>query len=117
MSDHKPLIYTVAFLLIVGFVLPYFLGFFIDVDSIETSSLVSPLVDVIDYGFELDVIPIAGVGEFDVNPFSWLGSTMQSYISDSITYLGLLPNFLIIIIIVLSSISILYSIIKLLPTT
>jgi hypothetical protein len=111
-SVYAPLGVSVAVLLFIGLIFPYILGMFISVNDVKPSSFAGTLADLVDNGFSAS-IPI--IGSVQINPFSWLGSTVQDTLYNSLTYLGILPNFIVIFIIVMCIISIVYSIIKLLP--
>lgn len=117
MGDYAPLGITLAFLMFVGIFFPFVLGFIVDVDSIQLSPLTNSLVDLVNEEVYFSVIPFVDWDDININPFSWLGSTMQGYLTISITYLGLLPDFVVIIVIIMSVVSIIYSIIKLFPGT
>lgn len=91
MSGYKLILSAIFLVVIFGVIFPFFASLFVDVESVPTHTFIDSIVDIIDDGITLDVIPIDGWGEFDINPFSWLGSNFQEYISNSIVYLALLP--------------------------
>lgn len=115
MGSYKPLIFAIGFLLMIGLVIPFFLGFFIDIDSVEIDGFTNQTVYIIENGFELDVIPFTDWGTFDINPFTWLGSGMQNALSDSLVYVSIFPSWLSTFILILCTISIIYGLLKLIP--
>lgn len=110
--DFKPLGLVLVFLLFMGLIFPYILSFFISVDEVELSPNSQSLYDTIDNGFEVDLIPIAGMGEIDVNPFSWLGDGMKNNFLNALVFVSVLPSFLVIFISIISVVSILYALVK-----
>lgn len=110
MADFKPLIYSIAFIMIIGLFVPFIIGFFIDVSDVPQSNLLNSTINIINDGIEVDVL---GLTSFDINPFSLLGDTLISYITEALTFLSIFPDFLIKIIIVLITISLAYSIFSL----
>lgn len=117
MSDFKPMGYALLVLLFIGVVFPFILGYFIDVSTIETSGFSATLVDLVQNGFELSVIPFVDFDDFNINPFSWLGNTLHLKMIEAFQYLGLLPDFIVISILILCIVSIFYTLIKMLPAT
>jgi hypothetical protein len=110
MGSYKPLFMSVAFLLFMGFVVPFTLGFFVDISYIEASPLVSFINSFIEEGFEMNIL---GLIEYNFNPFAWTPDFVVDYLTSSFTYLSLLPNFLLIICLVLTALSIVYSVLAL----
>lgn len=109
MGDFAPAGYALAFLLFIGLIFPFFLGFFIEVGDVQLNPFTTGLIDVIENG--------VSIFTFEINPFSWLGAYMQNQLLESVIYLSLLPTFIIIPAIILSIVSIFYTLIKMLPTT
>lgn len=117
MADFKPLLYTAVFFVFIGLLIPFVLGFFIDVDNIQTSPLVNNMTTIVDQGFELSTIPFVDFDNFNINPFAWLGPNIKNAFVDSITYLGLFPDWLITAIVILASISLIYTVVSLVRGT
>lgn len=113
MVSFMPLGLTIAIIILAGIVFPFFLGYFIDIETIPTSIFAYDLIDIINDGFELDVIPFTDWGTFNINPFSWLGDTMQNKLTESIAYMGLLPDFVLISLILFCVVSIIYTVVGL----
>ena len=112
MGDFAPLGYSVAFLVFIGLFMPFLLGFFIDVGSVQLSPMASSFTDIVEYGFEID-LPL--LDPLSINPFLWLGTTLNAYLVESITYLGLFPDWLIALCLIMCTLGVIYSIIKILP--
>lgn len=110
MSDARPLVIAVGILLFIGLVIPFFLGYFIDVSDVQTSPLINSTVEFVQDGIEIDLL---GLVDFEINPFKWLGTTLHTHMVNSLTYLGIFPEFLIIFILILCTLTIVYSVFKL----
>lgn len=104
-NSFAPIGIALAFLLFVGFAFPFVLGFFIPVNEIQLSSMGASVVSLVDNG-----ITLLGIS---INPFAWLGSTLHEHLVTSVTYLGILPDFINIIASVLIVASIAYGILAL----
>lgn len=117
MGDFAPLGYSLGILLFVGLCIPFALGFFMDVEDVPQSTFSTGLNNIINGNFSISVIPFTDFDDFNVNPFSWLGDEVRTTITNSVTYLGLLPDFLLVFILIMCTTGILYGVIKLLPTT
>lgn len=113
MVSWVPLGLTVAIIIICGIIFPHFLGYFIDVGSVTRSTFADNLVEVVENGYNLDVIPFTDWGTFNVNPFSWLGTTVQTKLEEAITYMGLLPDFVLISLVIFCVVSIIYTVVGL----
>lgn len=111
-GDYVPLMYALGLLLFIGLCVPFVLSFFVNVDDVEPSALASNLIDLVEDGIEID-LPL--MDPFNFNPFDLLGTTLQGALVNSLTYLGLLPNFLVTFIIIMCVIAMIYTIIKLVP--
>jgi hypothetical protein len=110
MGSYKPLMFTIAFMMFIGFFIPFLLGFFVDVSDLQTTQIIDDTIEFLETGFEIDIL---GLVDFDVNIFFWVPDNIMAYITESFTYLSLLPEFLVIICLVLVSVSFVYSIIAL----
>lgn len=110
MVSFKPIGLSIAFVLFMGLIFPFLLGFFISVDNVQTTPLINSTINFLDDGFEVDIL---GIVDFDVNPFFWVPDDIMNYITDSFVYLSLLPEFLIIFFLVLISVSFVYTVVAL----
>lgn len=117
MTEYKPLIYSIGIILFIGLIVPFVLGYFVNVDEVESSPLLNGSINIINANYSFQLIPFVEASKFNLNPISWLGNTFRQTIVDSLTYMSLLPEFLLLFVLILCTISILYAIIKLLPTT
>lgn len=116
MGDFTPLGWTLGILLFIGLVFPFVLGFFITPQDVQLSGPTETLYDIVDDGFSLSVIPFTDWDDFDVNPFSWLGTTLQNKLLEILSYLSILPDFIQYFVIIMSIVAIVWSIVNLIPT-
>lgn len=110
MSTYKPLLFSIIFMMFIGFFVPFVMDFFIDTSDVQTTPLINDTITFLDNGFEVDIL---GIVDFDVNIFFWIPDVVMNYITDSFVYLSLLPESFVIIIIVLVTVSFVYGLIAL----
>lgn len=110
MGSFKPLFLAIAFLVFMGFVIPYAIGFFVDVSDIQPNDQTDAIITFLENGFEMELF---GLVDIDINPFFWLPTAIMDYITDSFLYLSLLPEFLFISSLVLIAFSLIYGVIAL----
>lgn len=109
MTDYRPLYFTLALLLIIGVVLPMIVSDFVNVSEVETDSILDPLITIIDEG--------VGIFGFNLNIFGFLGDTLQGSLVDYLTIFALIPENILIPLLLIMITGIVYTIVKLLPTT
>lgn len=100
MAFFKPLGLVVAFILFTGLIFPFILGYFMPVESIELSPFSASLVTIVSQGFE--------VASININPFSLLGDTLHAELTKAVTYLGLLPDFILISVLIMLVVAIVF---------
>lgn len=109
MSDFRPIAISLIIIILAGIIMPYILGFFIDVDSIQTSPLANGLAEFIAEGYEVTILGL----ELNISPFALLPSALQSELSDAIKFMGLLPDFVLISMLIFVFTSLAYGIFRL----
>lgn len=104
----KGILIGILGILVVGLIAPYFLSFFININSVSSSPLVEPGLNLIDNGVSFGNITLWGVTvvpEVSLNPFNLLGTSLKTYLHDSVNMISILPDkliaFLMIVIIVM----------------
>lgn len=123
MSEGTPLILSVILLFLVGSLLPIMVGDFVDFSETPEGTMgniVTPMVDFVDDGISVFSL-------VNINAFGWLGDPLpdnpegRNQVQKSmINYLNTwayVPSAIAIPLLIIMFLSILYSIIKLLPTT
>lgn len=114
-GDYRPLFFSLGFILFVGLLLPLIISSLVETPPIsEVTGVMSPFVDFVDEGFCITALLL---GEICINPFDLLGDTLKDYLVDSLITLSIIPNEILIPILILTTLGIIYTIIKLLPTT
>jgi hypothetical protein len=109
MTDYKPLYFTLTLLLIIGVVMPLIISDFVDVSEVETDSILDPLITLVNEG--------VGIFGFNLDIFGFLGDTLQDSLVDYLTIFALIPEIILIPLIIIMIIGIVYTIVKMLPTT
>jgi hypothetical protein len=117
MSEFRPLGVSIFLLLSIGFFLPFLISHIYDFGEIQTSNATSSLVNFVNDGYNLSLIPYFTFDDFNFNPFSLAGSSVQDNIANSVTFFGLLPDFVLYIYITIFIVSLFWVVIKLFPTT
>lgn len=110
MGEWKPLYISLLMLIVLGVILPYVVGSVVEInpDNVE-STLISGLIDLVENGVTIFT--------FSINPFDVLGETIKDTLINYIAIYDYIPLVLLIPIITFITLGVLYSTIKLLPTT
>lgn len=109
MSDYKPIFYSLIVIILAGIILPFVLGFFLNVDNITTSPLANGLSDFIEEGYDVSILTLS----INLNPFGILPDSLETELSNAIKYMGLLPDFVLISILIFVFVSLGYGIFRL----
>jgi hypothetical protein len=104
-NEYTPILVSLLFILGIGLIYPFVLGFFMPVNTVVLSPMGSAVVGVVTNG-----ITILGVS---INPFSLLPFGLQGDLSNSLTYIGILPDFVQIGAYILIVVSLAYGLMKL----
>jgi hypothetical protein len=116
MGEYQPLYLSLFIILIIGVVLPVFMGAIIqEPQPDDINSLVTGIIELVDNGVTFDLGTI--IGTFNVNPFNILGTTLKGSLINYLTAFGYIPLWLLIPLLIIITIGIFYTVIKLLPTT
>lgn len=107
--DYIPLYITLGLLFVIGVLMPVVIGDFVDVEEPPESSLMNPIITIFGEGI--------GFYGFNLNIFGFLGDTLQTSLTNYVTMFAFIPNMLLIPLIIVMITGIVYTIIKLLPTT
>lgn len=108
MGDYTPIYISLGIIFLVGLIVPAVsdsLGILIP----DPNSFINPIVEIVSEG--------VGFFGFSINPFSWLGDGIQNYVLSLLIGFSYLPNWLNFVLIIFVIIGIVYTLIKLLPTT
>lgn len=109
MSDYKPLYLSLGMIFVVGILLPFMISSFIDLNNVEVSGIVTPIIDLVENG--------VSIFTFSINPFNIFGETIKNSIIDYLKYFSLIPDLIIIPYVLITLFGIFYTFIKMLPTT
>lgn len=109
MSDFFPIGASLFLIIMGGIVFPFVLDYFVDADSFQTSVLADSLSSFVTEGYTIEVLSL----EFNINPFGVLPDSIEESFGDAIIYLGILPNFLLISILIFVFVSLGYGIFRL----
>lgn len=109
MSDFKPIGISLIIIILAGIVMPFVLGFFVDVNSVQVSPLADGLSDFIAEGYEVTILTLT----FNISPFGILPDPVQTELSDAIKFMGLLPDFVLVSLLLFVFVSLSYGIFRL----
>lgn len=107
--DYKPLYLSLGLILIIGVFLPIFISDFTDTENIPENSILNPLITLVGDG-----VSIFG---FNLNIFGFFGDTIQESLVSYISIFAFIPNLLLIPLLIIIITGIVYTIIKMFPTT
>lgn len=113
--DYKPLYISLTLIFVIGVVIPFILAGIVDLNEIQTSNVVvTPIINFVNNGFSLNFL---GLGNFSFNIFDFFGETLKQSLITYLSYFGLIPEVIIIPYIIIVLVGIVYTIVKMLPTT
>lgn len=107
--DYVPLYITLGMLFIIGVFMPLVVSDFVDVESPPESSFLNPLITLFDEG--------VSIFTFNLDIFGFLGETIQTALVNYVSIFAFIPNILLIPLMIIMIIGVVYTIIKMLPTT
>jgi len=107
--DYVPLYISLAIIFMIGVGVPLLVSDFIDTTTINQSSLMTPLVN-----FVQDGVSIFG---FNLDLFGFLGDTLQNALVGYLTIFTYINDIILIPLIIIMITGIVYTVIKVLPTT
>jgi hypothetical protein len=119
MGEWEPMFYALIGLFIIAGIIPFFLTGFVDVEDVNINNTVlNNTINFIEDGTNITIpIPIFPDIVIPFNIFSYVSEGVKDFIVTELTYLSLIPNWILYPFIVLFLLGLIYSIIKLLPTT
>lgn len=116
MGDYTPLYWSLAIIFTVGIFIPLFVNSVVqEPQPEEINSLVAGVINTIENGITFDLGAI--IGSFNINPFNILGPNLKQNLIYYLTAFGYLPMGILIPLIVITSIGVFYTVVKILPTT
>lgn len=105
MGDYKPLYLSLAILFIIGVLIPSIISPFADLEELKED-------------FEGNIITNGiSIFGFNINPFNIIPRNLRDSLEEYSLYFGLIPNVIKIPALILFWLGIIYTFIKLLPTT
>ena len=116
-GEWVPLFIALIFLLIVGVGIPLIVNGMTDVSQPSpTNSIITPFVNFVSEGVALGNISLFGITiipEISLNPFYFLGTTLQDNLTTYIESFAYIDNNILIPVIILSFLAFAYTLIKL----
>lgn len=113
MGDGTPLIMAIIILFLIGGIVPLIVNSFIPEGSYNQDSFINPIYDFVENGQEIDLL----VKEITFNPFSWFGESVQNSILAQLGGFSYIPNYFAIPLLIIVLVSMVYTVVKLMPTT
>ena len=119
MSDWKPLMFSLIGIFVIAGVLQFAVIPFVDIEAeAPEEGILATLITFIDEGVTIEIpIPIITNPELDFNIFSVFGENIQEFLVNQLIALSLLPTWVTAPLSIVVIIGMMYSIIKLAPTT
>ncbi len=111
MAEYKPLLYTLAFIFILGGVLSLMMSPFVDVNTYEPEGILTGFIELIEDGWTFN-LPL--LGERTINIISWflLGSeTAKEYLVNALVSLSLIPDLILTPIVIIMIVALIWSIV------
>lgn len=109
MGEYKPLFFAIGTVLVLGFLLPLILQDFIDVETYEHDGFLTKPIENIQNG-----ITLFG---FNIDIFGFLGDDFKGFIVNQLIVFAIIPAILSVPLIIMIFLGIVYTVLKLLPTT
>jgi len=106
MTDWKPLFFSLFTIIIIGVLLPLVLSGIVDTSTLQPSGLYSSLINFIENGIS-----------FFNQSFNLIPMGLRSVLIEYITIMSVIPSFILVPIVILTTVGTLYSLIKLIPFT
>lgn len=119
-GDWFPLYLSLIILFLLGGLIPLIIQGFVSEGIYDESSFIAPLINVVDNGFTIADITLFGWNIWDginFNPFDWFGADFNSFIINQISAFTFIPNYISIPLLIICILGLIYTLIKLLPTT
>lgn len=115
MSEGNPLIISLIFLFTIGLILPLSISPFIEPQSYNHESIISPIVTFITLGIPTpnSIESILGLGDGHTDVLGWLPSIIKQFIISQFSAFTYIPDLLAVPLIILFTISFGYTILKL----
>lgn len=108
--DYKPLYISLGLIIIIGVILPLILLNFTETKQIpDENSILSPVINIIENGVT--------IFSFNIDLFSFFGETIKTNLITYLSAFAFIPNIILIPLLIIIITGILYTFIKLLPTT
>lgn len=109
MGEWKPLYISLMLIITLGIFIPFVVSSVIDVDPNEVDGILGGFIDLVENGVSFFA--------FSINPFNILGETLKEYLINNIAVFYYIPNIILIPLILMITVGIFYSFVKLLPAT
>lgn len=116
MSDWFPMYLSFGIIFSLGIVLPLVLFPFTS-NTINQNSILSPLIDFIDNGVDIEVPLIVTTKHVKFNPYDIFGQTIKNSIVSYLSVFSFIPIIIVLPLVVIVFFGYIYTIVKLLPTT
>lgn len=114
MGEWTPLYISLIILFVIGLVIPALMSHFVTEGSYNYDSFVAPLIEVMEDGFD---ITLFWIYDTNINPFLWFGVSFRDFLVDQMSAFSYIPSYFSLPLIFIVIAGIIYSIVKLLPTT
>lgn len=106
--DYRPLFFALGIIIIIGVLMPLVVLPYVDYEFLPEDSAMVPLIDLVQNG-----ISIFG---FELNIFGFLGNVQDDFVN-YLSMFAFIPDIILIPMIILIITAIVYTIIKMFPTT
>ena len=101
----QPMFWSFMIVIFAVFIMNFVIASFIDLDTLEPDDFLNGTINFVDNGFELDIVPdfLDWLDSFGVptsipiNPFSFLGDTIQDHLIEQLEIFSLVPNWIMLI--------------------
>lgn len=120
MGEWTPLYISLGIVFVVGFFIPMLVTGFVPEGQTNPNSFISGYVDFVENGFTAGEVALFGWTVFEginFNPFSWLGDTFHNFYLSQLQAFSFIPNVIAVPLLFISFIGVVYTVIKMLPTT
>lgn len=114
MGEWTPLYISLFILLIIGGIIPGIASSFLEEGQYNHDSFVAPLIDKVNYGFDVELFWFY---QTNINPFALFGTGVQQFIVNQLSGFSYVPPYISFPLLLLVVVGIIYTIIKMLPTT
>lgn len=108
-GDWQPMFFGLGIVLVLGFLLPLILQDYLNIEDYEPTGFLSPLIEIVQEG--------VGIFGFNIDIFGLFGEGFKEFILNQLLVFAVLPEAISIPLLLIIISGIVYTIIKMLPTT